>query len=379
MAVYIQVDVHLRYHRRTKRLADLLGVTPREAMSFLICLWSTAAREAEDGVLAGWDDREIACASDYDGGGADRYVKALLDSGWLEGDRTLHGWQNHYGRNLQARKKSRERWQAWEERQRNPARQRRASGVSAARRRRAGGAPAAPLPFPFSSSPPITPSSSLSQSYPHTPSSIFSSKKIDSDSSVEGGGMGGGETSQHITDVIDHGTAGGGIPLQPPLVPSDDDRTGPSSLSAAKSPEAKKPVVAIPIVSSKDDPTQGEFQIYRDQVDEWSELFPAVDVEQELREMRAWCLASPERRKTRRGVLKFVTGWLSREQDRGRPWRGPTLDPRNTLPSPASSKASEEAVKRFSEWDSDRRRNPDQYVSSSEIKSVLEIVRKAGT
>ena len=50
---------------------------------------------------------------------------------------------------------------------------------------------------------------------------------------------------------------------------------------------------------------------------EWQELFPAVDVKQELNKMQAWSDANPSKRKTKRGVERFIVNWLSREQDRG--------------------------------------------------------------
>ena len=55
------------------------------------------------------------------------------------------------------------------------------------------------------------------------------------------------------------------------------------------------------------------------QAAEWASLYPAVDVRQQLRNMRGWLEANPTRRKTRRGILRFICGWLSREQDKGRP------------------------------------------------------------
>jgi hypothetical protein len=61
-----------------------------------------------------------------------------------------------------------------------------------------------------------------------------------------------------------------------------------------------------------------EYHVSSEQAQHWQELFPGVDVEQELRKMVAWCEANPTRRKTRKGVQKFITGWLSREQDSGR-------------------------------------------------------------
>lgn len=48
---------------------------------------------------------------------------------------------------------------------------------------------------------------------------------------------------------------------------------------------------------------------------EWVKSFPAVDVGQELREMRAWAMANTAKRKTKRGVDAFIVRWLSKAQD----------------------------------------------------------------
>ncbi len=49
----------------------------------------------------------------------------------------------------------------------------------------------------------------------------------------------------------------------------------------------------------------------------WEQLYPAVNVMQELRKMAGWLEASPNRRKTKQGILRFVANWLAREQDSG--------------------------------------------------------------
>lgn len=59
------------------------------------------------------------------------------------------------------------------------------------------------------------------------------------------------------------------------------------------------------------------YAVSMEQVAEWEGLYPAVDVMQQLRNMRGWLLANAERRKTRNGILRFITGWLAKEQDRG--------------------------------------------------------------
>lgn len=60
-----------------------------------------------------------------------------------------------------------------------------------------------------------------------------------------------------------------------------------------------------------------EHQIYQEDITQWQEIYPAVDVMGELRKMKGWCLANPTKRKTSRGITKFINSWLSKEQDRG--------------------------------------------------------------
>ena len=73
------------------------------------------------------------------------------------------------------------------------------------------------------------------------------------------------------------------------------------------------PAAIIPLV----DGTEATFT--QAQVDDWGRAYPAVDVAQQLRQMRAWCNANPTRRKTARGVEAFIVGWLTKEQNSGRP------------------------------------------------------------
>ena len=77
--------------------------------------------------------------------------------------------------------------------------------------------------------------------------------------------------------------------------------------------------VSLPLVG------RGEFAVTEAMVAEWASAYPAVDVRQELREMRAWCLANPEKRKTGRGISRFVVAWLGRQQDKGGGGAKPSL------------------------------------------------------
>lgn len=93
-------------------------------------------------------------------------------------------------------------------------------------------------------------------------------------------------------------------------------------------PPPPSPVVAsIPVVGKKGGI---EAPITQADVDEWQTLFPAVNVMQEIRNIRAWNLANPKKRKTLEGYKKHVVTWLTKEQNRG---RSPTAYPQRTDPS----------------------------------------------
>lgn len=90
-----------------------------------------------------------------------------------------------------------------------------------------------------------------------------------------------------------------------------------------------------------------EFPVTEPMLVEFDSLYPSVDVRQELRNQRGWLLSEPRRRKTRRGIKKFITGWLAREQDRGtKPGTGGT----HAKPKPAAGNGGESrAMQKFHE------------------------------
>lgn len=66
-------------------------------------------------------------------------------------------------------------------------------------------------------------------------------------------------------------------------------------------------------------PTCGDpktWQLTEAQIAKWSATFPAVDVPGECRKAHGWIEANPRRRKTARGMPKFLFGWLERAQNR---------------------------------------------------------------
>lgn len=59
------------------------------------------------------------------------------------------------------------------------------------------------------------------------------------------------------------------------------------------------------------------YNVPLDKIKLWEEVYPAVDVGVELRRMIAWLDSNPKKKKTRRGIERFINSWLVRTQDSG--------------------------------------------------------------
>ena len=91
-------------------------------------------------------------------------------------------------------------------------------------------------------------------------------------------------------------------------------------------------------------------------ISEWKEAFPSVDVECQLKRMVAWCNANPKRRKTKRGIQRFIVNWLSDDQDKGRRYYSGNKEKtiiskkQSDMPKEAKLEPKEELVGDDEEW-----------------------------
>lgn len=85
------------------------------------------------------------------------------------------------------------------------------------------------------------------------------------------------------------------------------DAEGSTEPQAASAP----PAIVLPLNDGS------EYPVSVEQCQEWAGLYPAVDVMQQLRGMKGWLDANPDRRKTKRGINSFIVRWLAKEQDKG--------------------------------------------------------------
>ena len=84
-------------------------------------------------------------------------------------------------------------------------------------------------------------------------------------------------------------------------------------------------VLTIPCVGTG--PT--EVGITQAQIERWATLFPGVDVIGQVRAAVAWAEANPTKRKTASGIPRYITGWLTRQQN-----NGGTVQGKPTTPNP---------------------------------------------
>ena len=84
-----------------------------------------------------------------------------------------------------------------------------------------------------------------------------------------------------------------------------------SNCEQNQSEQVEPPVITLLLNTGE------EYGISQSNVYEWSELYPAVDIMQCLRNMKGWLMANKSKRKTIRGINKFIINWLQNEQNKG--------------------------------------------------------------
>lgn len=109
------------------------------------------------------------------------------------------------------------------------------------------------------------------------------------------------------------------MPVHAPREGNDsgnDDGNGKEGKESCAEPQAAPAPEAPPVELLPTNREGEEVGVSQAQVDEFTRLYPAVDVRQELRAMRGWLLTNERKRKTRKGMGAFINSWLSKEQNR---------------------------------------------------------------
>lgn len=103
------------------------------------------------------------------------------------------------------------------------------------------------------------------------------------------------------------------------LEPATEPATEPIGSCATSAELGSRPTSTAVIVSEFDFPTTGKgahvWTLPQSKLLEYIESYPGLDVRAEMRKARQWCRDRPRQRKTVRGMLPFLTGWLNRAQN----------------------------------------------------------------
>lgn len=114
-----------------------------------------------------------------------------------------------------------------------------------------------------------------------------------------------------------------------------------AELMVETEPAQAEVFIRLPMISGE------EYAVTRQYVEELKALYPAVDIEQAFRNMRGWLDSNPKNRKTPRGIKRFITGWIAREQD-----RAPRTERRNSFTSNTSKNRFNNFHQRDYDWNS---------------------------
>lgn len=115
---WIESHQEMARHPKTRRVAMRLGISKAAVIGHLHLLWWWTLDFAPDGDLSGFDAEEIATVAEWEGD-AEQFLRALLDTGWLDEGRRVHNWGDYAGRLVNLRDGIRERQRRFREKKRD--------------------------------------------------------------------------------------------------------------------------------------------------------------------------------------------------------------------------------------------------------------------
>jgi len=127
------------------------------------------------------------------------------------------------------------------------------------------------------------------------------------------------EKKQHRTATVPARGDGeaGTIPSRPDQTRQDQSSQDKTSKGEEEKACAEPAVAATALVSFPCSGSPEVWDMTEANRSEWETAYPAVDVLGEARKALAWINANPTKRKTARGMARFLVSWMSRCQDHG--------------------------------------------------------------
>ena len=102
---------------------------------------------------------------------------------------------------------------------------------------------------------------------------------------------------------------------QEPVTSNQEPITKRHKPGAAKAAPSDLTVIAIPTISFD---TKGEtFGVTEEMISQWHETYPDMDIVFEITKAKTWGMDNPTKRKTQRGMRRFLGSWLERAHNRG--------------------------------------------------------------
>jgi hypothetical protein len=89
----------------------------------------------------------------------------------------------------------------------------------------------------------------------------------------------------------------------------EEEKNSSSCAAASATPDESEVFFRLPTVDGK------EYPVTWTDVDKAKQLYPAVDIEQEIRNMYGWLDGHQSNRKTWGGMKRFINSWLARAQN----------------------------------------------------------------
>ena len=293
----IRLSIGFWKHPKTIKLSKKIGL---EGVRSLIVLWGFTAQSRPKGTLEHMDVDDIEIAADWQGEEG-LFVSTLLALNWLErndsGDYVIHGWEEHQRfacyapeRSEQAQRAIAARW----------AKEREKSSCAKTGTGNTAG----------SGDKNVVNTVSNTDSYgEHTVSNTDGNTVSNTDSYGEkypSSSSSSSSSSRPKGKKTKHTSYSSNTPYASPELSAK--ASGPPPPSSGSVPDA---VITLPLNTGEEHP------VTRGDVDQWQDLYPAVNVLQELRNMKGWLSANKTRRKTKTGIMRFIQSWLAREQNKG--------------------------------------------------------------
>jgi hypothetical protein len=263
------------------RLKRTLGLTQYQAVGLLECLWHFTAHNTPDGGIGRYTDDDIAAVLEWEGAATD-LIEALTQSGWLDrhddGSLWIHDWFDHcptWVRGVAANKIAREK---------------NVCGTKCGTK---------------------SPTKSDTKYPTKSPTKSPTESPTESATSVA-------TTLPYLT-----------LPYQADII----HLPGPEVTGL---PQPENPIAEILTAPLADGTT---WTITQPMLEDWTRSFPGLEVRGQILGAVAWLEANPKKRKTAKGMPRFLTSWLLRTVSR--PVKAP---PRNDLSQIGSDVEFEEIV-----------------------------------